>query len=340
MNLLRLKVDQNKCLMDNFKGCIAGLQIGDSLGMSVSGWLHQDIKEQFGILDTMVRGVLPKGEYTDDTEQALAIAEALCSSRGFDGNQISKVMFENHDKKRNYDIPTIKAIEALKSGFSWIESGNSTFYSKRSYGNSAATRIAPIALLYFNQPEKLIESTVLSSRITHVHPLAIDGAKWQANAISYGAYLAKEEKKLDPFAFCDFMEIKTDSRDYLYKLRLIRRFLKNTPSINEVISELGCANEAIHSVPTALYSFLAHEGDFKSAVTYSVNLGGDADAIGAMTGALCGVYGGFKAIPEKWLFSLKDKAKDSIYFSTKLWKLWMYHESCRRERSSRRLSRM
>jgi len=340
VNVLELNIDKNKCMTDIFRGCLVGLQIGDAMGMPVSGWLNQDIKDQFGTLDFMACGLLPRGEYTDDTQQAFAIAEALCKSRRFDGAQISRQFIEKFEIKRNYDIATVKAIEALESGFTWLESGVSTFYSKRSYGNTAASRVAPLALLYFDQPEKLNECAVLSSRITHVHPLGIEGARWQAYAVSYAVHLAKWGKKLDPFAFCDFIEAKTDNEQYLRKLSIIRKFLKTRPSINQVISDLGCDSEALQSVPTALYSFLAYEGDFKSAVVFAVNLGGDADAIGAMAGALCGAYCGLKNIPQNWVAALKDKGRDAVSLSTKLWKLWMVQESSKRDKSSWRLSRI
>ncbi len=40
---------------------------------------------------------------------------------------------------------------------------------------------------------------------------------------------------------------------------------------------------------------------FEEAVVSAVNLGGDADTIGALTGGLSGVYWGFEAIPNRWL---------------------------------------
>ena len=41
--------------------------------------------------------------------------------------------------------------------------------------------------------------------------------------------------------------------------------------------------------------------DFEDAVVRAVNLGGDADTIGAIAGGLAGVYWGYGAIPDRWL---------------------------------------
>jgi ADP-ribosyl-[dinitrogen reductase] hydrolase len=41
-------------------------------------------------------------------------------------------------------------------------------------------------------------------------------------------------------------------------------------------------------------------------VVRAVNLGGDADTIGAVTGALAGAYWGATAIPPLWVTQLRD----------------------------------
>jgi ADP-ribosyl-[dinitrogen reductase] hydrolase len=39
---------------------------------------------------------------------------------------------------------------------------------------------------------------------------------------------------------------------------------------------------------------------FENAVVSAVNLGGDADTVGACCGALAGAYWGIDAVPERW----------------------------------------
>ena len=39
----------------------------------------------------------------------------------------------------------------------------------------------------------------------------------------------------------------------------------------------------------------------------AVNLGGDADSIGAVYGQIAGAFYGFDAIPERWLSAVKDR---------------------------------
>ena len=44
--------------------------------------------------------------------------------------------------------------------------------------------------------------------------------------------------------------------------------------------------------------------NFEDAVVYAVNLGGDADTIGAITGGLAGSICGYPAIPNRWIANL------------------------------------
>jgi ADP-ribosyl-[dinitrogen reductase] hydrolase len=39
----------------------------------------------------------------------------------------------------------------------------------------------------------------------------------------------------------------------------------------------------------------------------AVNLGGDTDTVGAVTGALCGAYYGLSQVPQRWLEVLQDR---------------------------------
>ena len=44
----------------------------------------------------------------------------------------------------------------------------------------------------------------------------------------------------------------------------------------------------MHSVPSALWAFLSTQDDPEEAIVRAVNMGGDADSIGAIAGAIAG----------------------------------------------------
>ena len=47
--------------------------------------------------------------------------------------------------------------------------------------------------------------------------------------------------------------------------------------------------------------------NFEEAVVSAVNLGGDTDTIGAITGSMAGIVYGKKEIPSRWLIKLKKR---------------------------------
>jgi len=48
---------------------------------------------------------------------------------------------------------------------------------------------------------------------------------------------------------------------------------------------------------------------FEDGLIAAVNLGGDADSIGAVFGQIAGAYYGVNAIPERWVSAVKDRQK-------------------------------
>jgi poly(ADP-ribose) glycohydrolase ARH3 len=176
-------------------------------------------------------------------------------------------------------------------------------------------RVAPVALFYSRDLNALKDAAYRQSEVTHAHPLAREGSFLQALAI---ALLLQPEasKRFNPLAFLARLSnaVSKDAPSFSKAFEVIENFLKNPPHPSEVIQRLGHDSRVIRSQPTALYSFLSHPESFEEAVVYAVNLGGDTDTIGAMTGALAGAFHGASSIPQRWLDVLEnhDKGRDWI----------------------------
>jgi ADP-ribosylglycohydrolase len=75
---------------DRARGALYGLAIGDALGMPTQLMSHQEVTACFGVLDGFraapaghpIASGLPAGSVTDDTEQALLLADALLAGAG------------------------------------------------------------------------------------------------------------------------------------------------------------------------------------------------------------------------------------------------------------------
>jgi ADP-ribosyl-[dinitrogen reductase] hydrolase len=59
---------------------------------------------------------------------------------------------------------------------------------------------------------------------------------------------------------------------------------------------------------------------FEGAVLSAINSGGDADTVGACTGALAGAYWGLDAMPERWLQVLEGY-DELVRLADLLWQL-------------------
>ena len=78
-------------LLDRFRGCMLGVAVGDALGMPVEGLTRDEIAESLGEVREMIAperdhfhcGLSP-GQYTDDTEQTLLLAETIIEAGFFD----------------------------------------------------------------------------------------------------------------------------------------------------------------------------------------------------------------------------------------------------------------
>ncbi len=72
--------------------------------------------------------------------------------------------------------------------------------------------------------------------------------------------------------------------------------------------EVNNSGWAVSTLEAALWAFNTTH-NFRDALVAAVNLGGDADTIGAVCGQIAGAYYGFSAIPKKWLEAVKDWQK-------------------------------
>jgi ADP-ribosylglycohydrolase len=168
-------------------------------------------------------------------------------------------------------------------------------------GNGSLMRLAPVCIYYADNIKKAVHYAVLSSRTTHGSPIAIDACRYFCY-ILVSMFSGMEKKTL----FLDTFEIKT------------RVFFKNEPlhqALDHIIAgeyrhkkeeEISSSGYVIHSLEAALWSFY-HTTTFKDAILKAVNLGDDADTVGAITGQLAGAWYGFDAISPELISGLERK---------------------------------
>ena len=189
--------------------------------------------------------------YTDDTVCTAAVADILLNDRKPDSTLQD---WCRRHPGRGY------------GGFfrKWIASADPVPYG--SFGNGAAMRVAPVAWLYRQGPlEEALAASDRVTEITHDHPEGIKGAR----AVTETIWLALHGEEPDAVRRAITKRYAYDLERSLEALRPSHRF------------DVTCQG----TVPTALICAL-ESTSLEDAVRNAVSLGGDADTLAAIAGAV------------------------------------------------------
>ena len=330
--------------LDRVRGSLLGLAVGDALGAPLEGLSPQQVRAHYGTVNDYVDGAkawkkkpfrwrLP-GLYTDDTQQALALADVMLATGRVDLDRLAEVYVDlatpdlgHAGSHRGVGRSFRQVLADLKRGVSPRETGQD------SVGIGAAMRIAPVGLYFADQPDALFEAVVAASLMTHRDVRSIAGAL----AVALGvARLVEGDERSPGFLFRLAGDVaKAEDRlaaDHAGPVASIggyRRSLSTSIAHVESLLELprdralgalvdGANRQGPESpvrratqgfppalIPTCLYVLLTTES-LEEAIVDVVNLGGDADSAGAILGALAGASYGVSAIPDRWLNGLQN----------------------------------
>jgi poly(ADP-ribose) glycohydrolase ARH3 len=281
-------------LTDRFRGLMAGTAVGDCVGRPYEG--RRATEEQ---IEGLMGGVPPPLIYTDDTAMTIALAESLLECDGFEGAHMSMRFATQYRESphRGYGSGITRIFEQVLSGVDWEEASRSQFGGSGSFGNGSAMRVAPVALWAHPDIEETARLAAETSRVTHTHPIGVDGAVVQAVAAHHALIL-------EPGAQPDVDALLTDLNRWVHTpefgdaLRALPGLVEE-PDDERAISLLGNGIAADRSVVTALYCYLT--GDtFTDVIRRCLRVGGDTDTIAAMAGAQAGARFGLEVIPPRW----------------------------------------
>ncbi len=293
-----------KLTLEQFKGCLLGLAVGDGFGAPFEGLTDYLIYQSYGFVEALIaKPPVDVLHYTDDTEMMIGVCECLVHSGGIDPEVLSDAFGVNYTPGRGYGQGARKIIEAI------IERGDyqhlaETIFPGGSLGNGAAMRVAPVGLCFGGDIAEIKEQARLSAMPTHVHLVGIEGAQLLAIAVS----LAAKRESVDYHAFYQTLRSHAVTEEFQWKLTVAEEI---SPSGN--ISTLGNSLEADRSVITAIACFLNTPDSYEKTIARAVGLGNDTDTIAAMAGAISGAHLGIDAIPGHLLDMLEDADKGRSY---------------------------
>lgn len=287
-------------------GALAGLALGDALGMPTQAMSPQQIQMVYGQVTGLVDGDksqpyapgMAAGSVTDDTEQALLIASLLLKGHGsglnLDASEFSQALLAWEDsmiERGSLDLlgPSTKAaLERVRAGENPLRVGG------EGTTNGAAMRVTPIGIAASTSDRQLFADAVWSScQVTHATRQGFQSAALVAAAVSLG---------IDAGA-ADVTDLLWEAVAFVRSLpergawspepdvvaathRALKLAAQPASSPQWLAGQIGTAVASAQAIPMA-FALLARDPSPR-ALLQAANLGGDTDTIGAIAGAILG----------------------------------------------------
>ncbi len=292
-------------LRERALGGVVGLVVGDALGVPVQ-FLDREVVRQDPVRGMRADGRRPAGTWSDDASLALATAASLADN-GYDPRDMmlrfQRWLLEGeytpHGIAWDAGRTTSLSILRARAGAPLAKAGGR---NERDNGNGSLMRILPLSLhAAALHPGEAIKRARETSALTHAHERArlccayhsllvrglVEGRGLRDAMAAASETLAdevpgKERKALRPILSGEILEWDEERVD--------------------------TSGYVVHTLGASLWCLARHD-DYREAVLAAVNLGGDADTTGAVTGGLAGVLYGRGAIPDEWVGALEARER-------------------------------
>jgi ADP-ribosylglycohydrolase len=294
-------------------GCLAGVAIGDAIGMPSAGFTPEEIRSRFGEItcfldaphDHPLHSGLKAAQVTDDTELTLLVADMIVEDRRPSAEGVAKRIVEWAARKNLLSTnllgpSTARAIRDLMQGKDPRETG------KFGTTNGSAMKIAPIGIVAVDDLKRLATEVEETCRPTHWTSVAISGACSIAFAINEAlrprssverVLTASKRGAAAGAELGRKVAFPSIEKRIELALKLVSCCKTLSESVETLYHYIGSDISCVDSIPTVIGLFAAAQGNFDEAVFAAANMGGDTDTIGSMVGALCGAFRGIDSIP-------------------------------------------
>lgn len=243
--------------------------------------------------------------WTDDTQMTIDLTESYLARGEFDAADLAVRFAGSYRWDRGYGPGTAKVLKRITRGADWKQA-NRSVYPGGSFGNGAAMRAPILGLIKANRMDEIADIARQTAIVTHAHPLAIEGAVLIATTTALATQERVPSEILNLTAACCSEEAFTS------RLAIVQSWLKSRhiATTLEIARQLGRGVAADKSCVTAVYLALNYLNEpFLEMVNVITKLGGDADTIGAMAGAIWGAANGATKLPAESLSKLEQRER-------------------------------
>ena len=315
-------------------GALAGLALGDALGMPTQEMSPEQIRAVYGRITGLVDGDasqpyapgMPAGSTTDDTYQALTLASFLGRGEGSSAGGVTLELGGFARELLNWE-EWMKAQGSLdllgpssKAALERVRLGEDPL-RVRGMGttNGAAMRVTPVGIaVSTDDPEVFADSVWSTCQLTHATHQGFQSAALVAAAVSFGidwdtpspsdmtALLWKALTYVDSLPERGAW---TPDPDVVAATRRAMQLVTNpvSSSLEHLIEQVGTSVASAHAIPMA-FALLTRDPS-PQALLDAANIGGDTDTIGAIAGAILGAAAGVGVFDGRALAQVEEVSR-------------------------------
>jgi len=287
--MTELQGNQKSSPCDRALGAFVGLAIGDALGAPVE-FCRRDTFEPVTGMRAGGYFKLPAGAWTDDTAMALCLAESLIEHPELDQKDLLDRFCLWADKGVNTSTGVCVGIgqNTLRVLGNYHRKGEllAPETRQKSDGNGAIMRLAPVAVRHWRNPSEAQRIAELQSRTTHYSDLSAGACEALVSALCSLISGDAWEQASEP-----------DHADH-WPQSIKAIALENWDERDR--DSIHSTGFVVHTLEAAMWA-VDTTSSFAAALLKAVNLGDDADSVGAVAGQLAGARYGLTGIPQNWL---------------------------------------
>jgi ADP-ribosyl-[dinitrogen reductase] hydrolase len=285
-------------------GCIVGSAVGDALGAPFEFGKPGEYSSMFphpvygGIGEMVGNHIWRPGQFTDDTEMGIIVAESVLRNNGIDvDDQLTH--FRAWGRYAT-DVGNLTR-EVLESPLHAPEAAHRVMLARdgrNTAGNGSIMRAATGAVYFADHGRAAtIDAALKLSAVTHADPLCLWAVAMQHELVR----IALEGD--DPIdAIDEVVAILPDEMRAVYQPLLAPSWTPNAGDPGN-----GSAMGALAQAVWALRRF----DTFSDVVTAVIDLGKDTDSVAAVAGALAGAKFGIQGVPSRWVTYLHGHVTDA-----------------------------
>ena len=297
-------------VQDRYRAAVMGFAIGDALGFPLRGLPPSGMIRWATVAEDFVarpRGRFAKGQFSDDTQMMLAVAEAVAYERRIDGRVAAAHVSWLWQEGVILQPPAsaTDAAQRLLAGTPWMSAGAPMGVRDP----SCLSRGLVLGLWSESSPPRLAHDAQVLTVITHKDPMCIAASSAFARAVQ----LCLSGEPLSAQAFCEEVskaaavsdQELADELFYLPRIlswdvdRALSALRRVGVPASQYDFEQGLPAHVTPVLLTSLYAALKAPGDFREALSLTLRCGGELDIATAMTGAMLGASLGTEALPAR-----------------------------------------